>query len=581
MYLERIDNNVIWLGLATFACSMLFVWQGLDFSDMGYWLTSYQQFYMLNEGIPSCWLTTFIGHWVGVVLGGSVLAYRLTSVVIVTLQAIIAYHLLASQLGRSHILAAMVLLTVFFTRGWGGNLVEYNSLTALFYLAGAALLFYGLVGNRKLLVVLAGVLLGANIFVRFPNVLGITLMSAVWLYAWANLWTWRKVLVESAWFLSGFVLGVALIWGLIVLNGHEAIYLQGIQEIFGMAQNSKSHHSGSGLLKLFISDHVRAFAEALFIIIILGWIASWCCKQKNHLLFVVVLAVASLLVYFFYIRNHWRTSVPGLCYSVLLLIVYLKSRKDPPLALLAFIAGFILLLAPLGSNNGISNSVAGMMIALPLTLAWLWTNSDLSLSLWIKVNADGNDSSGQFSIDSKGFRVFAQTVALALLIQSLLMAWRYTYCDSENRFAMTYSIPHPLLVGQYTTKERAVVVAELLDTLSHFAKPGDEVLAYNMIPTVHFLTETRPWLGNAWPDIEAPEKIAAQLRQKELVGARLPCIVRATFDTYSTSWPMAIHPPSTERGQGEIRDMFATFEQRHGYVVEWSNGFFEILTTAE
>jgi hypothetical protein len=44
---------------------------------------------------------------------------------------------------------------------------------------------------------------------------------------------------------------------------------------------------------------------------------------------------------------------------------------------------------------------------------------------------------------------------------------------------------------------------------------------------------------------------------------------------------MAIHPPSTERGQGEIRDMFATFEQKHGYVVEWSNGFFEILTTAE
>jgi hypothetical protein len=77
----------------------------------------------------------------------------------------------------------MVLLTVFFTRTYGVSLLGYGDLTTLFYLAGAALLFFGLVRNRKLLVMLAGIVLGVNFFVRFPNLLGITLVTAIWLQA--------------------------------------------------------------------------------------------------------------------------------------------------------------------------------------------------------------------------------------------------------------------------------------------------------------------------------------------------------------------------------------------------------------
>src|ERR1035441_6049877 len=163
---RKIDTTAIWLGLAAFVGSMLFVWQGLDFTDMGFWLTGYQDFYTHPDTMGSlgvCWLTYFIGHWAGVALGGGVLAYKLGYVVVITVSAMISYRLLASQFGPSRTLAVMVLLTVFFTRGFGGNWVGYNELTALFYLAGAALLFFGLVGNRKLLVVLAGVVLGANI----------------------------------------------------------------------------------------------------------------------------------------------------------------------------------------------------------------------------------------------------------------------------------------------------------------------------------------------------------------------------------------------------------------------------------
>ncbi|MFZ2170468.1 MAG: hypothetical protein WAW61_12615, partial [Methylococcaceae bacterium] len=260
--------TVVWLGLATFVWSMLFVWQGLDFTDMGFWITSYQQLY-IDPGamgfLSVCWLSAFIGHWVGVALGGSVLAYKLGDGAVVTSSAMIAYQLLASQLGRSRMLAAMVLLTVFFTRGYYGNWISYYDLTTLFYLAGATLLFSGLAGNRKWLVVLAGVVLGANTFVRLPNLLGITLVSAVWLHAWVNRGALRDLLTASFGFLGGFTLGVALVWGLIVLHGQEAVYFQGIHAIFTVAEDANSHHAGSELLRLLINELAKAFIVALSI----------------------------------------------------------------------------------------------------------------------------------------------------------------------------------------------------------------------------------------------------------------------------------------------------------------------------
>ena len=576
--------TVVWLGLATFAGSMLFVWQGLDFSDMGFWLTGYQQFYTHPDTMDFqsvCWLTTFIGHWVGLALGGSVMAYKLGYVVVVTSSAIIAYQLLASQLGRSRMLAAMVLLTVFFTKVKFGNWIGYNELTALFYLAGAALLFWGLVNNRKLLVVLAGIVLGANTFIRLPNLLGITLVSAVWLQAWAYRWSSRDVLTRSFVFLGGFSLGVALVWGLIVLNGQQAIYFQGIQAIFDLALNANSHHPGSGLLRGFIIGHIKAFGAAFSIVIIGIWIANWVSKQKILIASVVILIGALLVFYIIYVRWKWIYCVPGICYIVLLSIVFLESKKNPSLALLAFIAGMILLLAPLGSNLGISNSVYGMWLALPLTLISLWRVSDLAFSFSFKLRGDGFEPNGKFSMETRGFHVFAITIVLALLFQTLVSAWQHTFYDNKNRFTMTHSIAHPLLAGTYTTAERAKVVTELLEAMSHYSKPGDEILALNSIVALYFLTETHPWLGISWPDYESPERIATLIRTKEQTGARLPVIVRATGSIYDNSWPVAAQPLASYWGQKEARRVFEEFEKKHGYVVGWSNGFFEILTPSK
>ena len=565
------DATATWLGLAAFAGSMLLVWQGLDFTDMGWLITAYDDFYtrpdtMCSFGVlAACWLTCFIGHWTGVVLGGGVLAYKLGYVVVITASAVISYQLLASQFGPGRLLAALVLLTVFFTRSFAGNWICYNELTALLYLAGAALLFHGLAGNRKTLVVLAGIVLGTNVFVRLPNLGGVALVSAVWLHAVACRRSWRELLIWSAWFLGGFAVGMALILCLIALSGHWSIYFQNIRALLGVAEDASSIHPASELFRRFITNHVMAFGLALPLVVFGGWLAAGS-ADKGLFCQLPSFRAGSLLLWFALHRlYYWRWVVPGLCYVVLLAVVIREWRKDRGLSLLAFIAGLILLLAPIGSNNGILNSVFGMWLALPLTLMLLWRSSDVTI--------------GRFSMKAGGFHVFTATILLALSLQSLAWALRHTYRDSKNRLLMTHSIDHPLLIGTFTTAARAQVVGELLDAMRHYSKPGDELLAYNSIPLVHYLTRTHPWLGDPWPDIAGVTNVAALVRKNERSWAKLPCIVRAKRSTESINWPVAASQLTSKYGQqDEIRQLFAEFERRHGYVVVWSNDFFEILT---
>lgn len=565
------DVTVIWLGVGVFVCSMLRVWQGLDFTDMGYWLTGYQQLYSYPQGIGEGlvnWLSYFIGHWVGVALGGGVLSYKLGYVLVVTVTAMLAYQVLADALGRSRTLAALVLLTALFVGKALGNWVGYNNLTALFYLAGAALLYWGLVRDRKFLVAVAGAVLGANVFVRFPNLLGVALISAIWLQALACRWSLRSTLVWSTWFLAGFVFGAAMIWTLIVLHGHEALYVNGLSWVIAMAADSGSHHAGTGLLKLFFIDQVLTLVFALPVIVIGVLSASWLSRQHPLLVSIAIGLFACLLIYVLnYFGNGYSDSskwlMTGLCYVVLSIIVAREFRSNQSLALIGFIAGLTLVLVPLGSNNGIANAKFGMWLALPLVLMWLWRGVDFRFN--------------KFSLEVDASRIFCLTIVLALLYQALSASWKFTYHDSEHRLAMTHSISHPLLVGAFTTAPRAKVVSDLLDAMQHFVKPGDELLAYNEIALVHFLTETRPWLGTPWPMLSSPEKIAFLLQEKEKSGGQLPIIVRATGDTASDNWPVDAEELDDSNRKVEIRRVFAKFELRHGYVRVWSNEFFEVL----
>ncbi|NCC30517.1 MAG: hypothetical protein EOM24_00670 [Chloroflexia bacterium] len=553
------------LGLAIFAWSALFVWQGLDFTDMGFLLVTYQQFYSAPETnvyFLLNWLTAFIGHWMGEPFGGSVVVYKLGAAVILALTGVIAYLGLSAVLGRRGMLAVFIFVTFLFATKASDNWISYNNLTGLFYVLGGVLLFLGLQRERRAWVLLAGVILGANLFIRFPNLLGIGLVLGVVLHGLLQRWPRRQTLGWSARFLLGWLLGVAAIALLIVAHGHADYYLQSLAGIFGKAADESSTHSGSMLLKLLVRDHAYALVLATLVVGASVIVLRLGATRSRGIQVAVTLASALILAIAFKRLESWQWAVPGLLYFGLLWIALQEWHSRPWLVVLAFIALAILVIAPLGSNNGMRNAIHGSWLALPLVLTWLWQR------------AAGAQAALPLVPGPAAGRLAAATLAIALVGFSLVTAWFYSYRDSSNRLALTHPVAHPLLHGTYTTEARARVVSELVGELPNWVEPGDSLLAYPDLPTVHYLTETTTWLQNPWPILQRGPQLTARL--EEATSETLPVVVRSIGVTRNFTWP--IDSPRDESPDREAAwSAFDRFVERAGYERVWANGFFEIF----
>lgn len=554
------------LGLVIFAWSILFIWQGLDFTDEGFYISTYQQFYSAPTnnifGFQG-WLSYFLAHWLGEILGGTILSFRLAASLTIALTGVIAYQGLKLVFGQSWVLASFVFITFLFASSSTGKWINPNILTGLFNTLGALLLFKGLQCERGNWIALAGLVFGTSLFIRFPNVLCLGLVTAVILQGLLQHWHWRRTLRLCLMFVGGYILGISLIAMTILLHGHIEFYSQSLRVVLDMGLDDNSHHSLIILIKGILQDYI--FALVLSVLVLAG------CLITEHVLynrpiwlqiFILSLATACLiLAYKPY--DSWKWAVPGVLYLGLLWIIVKEWQSRPHLVLLSFIALSVLALTPMGSTSGIRNSIFGQWIALPLLLIWLWQG--------------GANIRLPFLQTSKNFRLALMIFLISLVGHSLISSWYYTYRDSSNRLILTETIDHPFLFGIHTTPERAKVVKELLEAMANWSEPGDALLAYPDIPAIHYLTKTYSWIGNPWPILYQTSKILPLLNNKQ-AQSQLPVVVRSLGATRNRTWPLNSRRNETPKREAAWRT-FDQFTKDHGYVIVWKNDFFEILAT--
>ena len=87
---------------------------------------------------------------------------------------------------------------------------------------------------------------------------------------------------------------------------------------------------------------------------------------------------------------------------------------------------------------------------------------------------------------------------------------------------LTAPFEHPKLKGIHSTPEKAATLEELLDYLDERVKPRDYFLAYNYIPMLYFLTQSRPAYGAAWARDDWPLPVRQRLLNKMIEHKRIP-----------------------------------------------------------
>lgn len=554
--------------------SLAVVLQGVDFCDAGWQLTAYQQILSHPAHVNyffMYWLTGILGHfWQGIFQEGGLLWSRIGAVLFFILTLIIYDYLLKSFSGKNH--RIILLLPVYlFVYGSGPEVLNYDVFTQLFY--GLFLIFFitGLVKRNNLLLFFAGMVLGANLFIKFSNLSGLLFLA---LLPW-----FAKIQKNPVkWIESGLITGAGLLSAIITLFivmkllGHIPYYLRNLAFLKQMSGANEASHNIRALLSSYGIGYVKMAIISIPLLFLMFFTARFTRSLNINKVFsfmftgVVILALAWISIR---LGNPFWSKVRyfflGSMYITGLVILW-DHKSSNELKLITMSGIILLFIAPLGSDSDLEKMSWGAWILGPLFLQK--TGSEFSLPFLRQTHFLGSK------------RLY-RLMMLVLVITFIGYSWNNTYNDPGSRVHKTVAAKVPKLKHIYTTPERAACIAELSTTLQGFVHQGDPLLAFIDIPMIHYITGTTPYLSTSWPKLLYSPEIFREEIYDTANKSGLPVVVRQTANIAHTAWPADGIPDYTKYiapgiAYPEYGKIINRFFSDFKYTLIWHNRIFEI-----
>jgi hypothetical protein len=482
--------------------------------------------------------------------------------------------------------------------GKGVYIPSYNQVTALIFAGSAVALYYGLVRRSSVLVVLGGFIAGVSVFARIVNLPIVLLAAGVWYYQYISTphsqrrcsSSLKRSAPDVLRFVLGFACGLLVILLLIAALGHFGAFRQMLVGLFGIASDAKTGYSPVHLLKAFLWDYFYTGACAVCFVVIVLLVGSAAAKMTRSAQRGIWATVCAGGVMFLLLKwpdlNVW--AIPAMLYVVLLAAACGVLGSKAELRLLCVLAGIVLFVIPLGSADGMNNSVYGMYLALPTALIALMTaggdpRARESSGLSPAVRSEGTSlldwaKGGLTTKLDMGAVVWL--CAFSIISFSLVYRLGFTYRDSPDRSAMNATVNHPKLRAVFTTRSRARALEELLTQLQPLVRKDDYLLEHMQSPLVYFLTESRPYLYTSWANLYQPSEFERAMKRALATRASLPVCVKTKVDTCHPKWPDETYPLLQSYRFASNRRTVESFLQTRHYQKRWENNAFEIWTPA-
>lgn len=558
--LKNMSQRRPWLtfavGLAACALvGMAGVYWGFDIADSGFYLTFYDQFYQA----PGTVSYNFMYYMSGV-LGGALQAafptmgiagMRLAGLALCLLAAtalFVAWRQVDARAGALETVAGALLVTLAFLPPL--YTLSYDLFTVFFYSVAIALLLVGTHKGNRLLLVMGGMTLTLNAFSRVPNVLSVLLLVAVVVDARRRGMTWRVAVARCAWVLAGAALMTALVVMAMRRSGHWPLMLANIDDLRAIAgddSGTTSHTTGQLLMTQF-----RFYVTLLWCALKLGVCTllldfALACRRQHALRWTMAIVAVALWCFF-----TWRMRpLQPLWLMVAVACVAVFRKHRGPIATLALMGLIMLVVMPLGSDGAYNNGAVIAWGAAPV--AGLW---------WLATKR----------------RRILLVAFLGVCLCRLVTGG--SYFDAGPLTGKTATIHTPRAAHVLTTPERAAIVNDLLDGIAPYVHEGDTLLAYGSLPTINYLTGTRPFIGCSWP-----EQLSASMLEKKLTDDfnSSPLVLRQKFNTLCDTWTapsesyLADYGPHQTAYQDNAKlDVLNRWMLLKGYRELWSDDHFTL-----
>ena len=430
---------------------LLKVNQGIDLTDTAYSLGNYAFF---GENTVLWTLLTFLSNVLGffftkLPFGGTMLGMKVYSSLLISAMALLGYRFF-----RTTMPAVIAFLAELSAIGmcWCPSVILYNYMTYALLLTAVILLFRGLVRKHPGCLVAAGVVLGLNTLVRFPNNgLEVLLILTLWYYGYLKKKPLAEIAKETGLCIAGYAAGfVAVLAGMMLLYGTGTLGTM-IEGVFGMAGSASDYTFG----------------------------------EEAALQWGVVFLILSL----------------GICVWMLF-----SRMQDCEWKLIAAMSLIVVLITPLGSNNYVWPALNNLFFVAPITF---WTI--YRFARWGRPYLDVTGKVPLFSV-----KAMTMAMVVAFLIQAVGIGCNYVFLDGEDGHKRDTTVEGSrILRGMKTNAANAGTLEELntfmLENNTEYR--NKKVILYGNIPGLSYYLHKAPAVYTSWADLDTNsyERLAEDL----------------------------------------------------------------------
>jgi hypothetical protein len=476
---------------------------GLDITDTTYSLGNYQ----FLDSVNDMWLfSTYLSNVTGALImklpgAGTMLGFGIYCTFITSAIALAAYYFL-----QRFMPGWMIFIGEFIAEGicFSPRGILYNYLTYLLLSVGTMLIIAGLFSwkRQNLLLFLAGVCLGLNVMVRFPNLVEASLILIVWFYGFITKDKLVEVLKRTGVCILGYVAGFGLIFCSISLRYGFDAYGNGIAELLGMTKGASDYTSG-GMLSAILEAYMTSVSHMLIILPCIGaGVIMFFLLPGRYLQVKKLLYMAGILVlvrYYFakgvFTRNYYYYDcmfqaammfiITGIILCVIGSLGILNGSKQEQT--LAFAALMLILVTPIGSNNYTFPIMNNMFMIAPIIL-WLFR----------RMMQRAGEGEQHFAWQS-----IITTVIIILLIQGTLFRVNFSFYDGADGTVRDARADIPKVSAMVTTTYNAETLNELKTAIEDNRIKEQKVILFGNVPGLSYIFDLEPAIDTTWPDLDS------------------------------------------------------------------------------
>ena len=483
---------------------------GVEFTDTGYSLGNYENLEHMNL----TWtIATFWANMVGkfftiLPMGHTWIGMKFYTTLVPVFTLLISYTFLKKYINRIIVFVGEILAISLF---WCPTTILYNYLTYCLFTIVIILIIKGLEEDKWYLLLIAGIVLAFNVFVRFPNITEALLIVLVCFKGIIDKKKFSKTLATVGICIGGFIIGVAvnvLIIGL--MYGFDSIPNM-ITSLFAMTDDNQTYKPTQMILAILTGYISYAKASILLIALtVFSFAASALIKRHMFRIITIIVQVILYGVFLFWAyKNHvytvhyndyssmyfWMVAflMLGNIYSVWTM---LRRKNSSAHKLMALAVLIVIWITPLGSNNALYPSMNNLFLVAPIVLFMIWNELFRRRNFYELLDLEAKNT----MVSS---RVTIALLMISVMVHCSLFGFCHVFRDSGFPYNNHTAINgNSVLVGMHTNEERAETIEKLTEYVTNegLAKNAEAVY-YGNLPGLEYILGIPCAISHTWPDL--------------------------------------------------------------------------------